>query len=444
MKHAIDAFQIEFPSILLPAHITSGSIVDINVSRNFESEQAAVDRFTTLQSQIYSLFGQTSPAAPVLRCRNATQTSVVLEWDPIQLATADLRCLSLYRNGAKAGNIPRDKLSTKISGLAIDTQYNFQLVLRTSAGTYRSERLDVTTQKMTDLTGITISPGIMPPQLRDDLGETARRINAKFIDTVRIDTTHFVCTEGRGQAWEKAVEMNVPVVVPDWLKGCEREGRIVGVRGYYLDADPKYRELGPSVEARAQQTSPRQQRQLSPPHTSGHVSRTSQHIVGLPGMLERPTIEHTPPTPEQTDRTSRTSGLSSSRVPSPPPKGSALRGNAQDAESDDDTAAQYGAISQTDMPPNTDHDHDHDHESQDDGARHDNHERDDHDIHDDHRNSTQSFKTDTGGAQDDTSDKDDDQDDDLPDRSRSRDDGLTTPSQQRSASTEGGFDEVEI
>ena len=73
---------------------------------------------------------------------------------------------------------------------------------------------------MTDLTGITITPGIMPAQLKDSLAETVSRISAKMIDTVRIDTTHFVCTEGRGQAWEKAMEMNVPVVVPDWVKGC--------------------------------------------------------------------------------------------------------------------------------------------------------------------------------------------------------------------------------
>ena len=166
--------------------------MDINVARNFDSEQHASQRFSSLQSEIYSTFGQNSPSPPVLRCRNATQTSVVLEWDPVSLATADLRSLSLYRNGSKAGNIPRDKLSTKISGLAVDNEYTFQLVLRTSAGTYNSEKLAVKTQKMTDLTGITITPGVMPQQLKEDLEETVQRVQAKIIDTVRIDTTHFV------------------------------------------------------------------------------------------------------------------------------------------------------------------------------------------------------------------------------------------------------------
>ena len=229
----------------------------------------------------------------MLRCRNATQTSVVLEWEPINLATAELRSLSLYRNGMKAGVIPKDKLSTKISGLALDTEYTFHLVLRTSAGQYSSERLTVKTHKMTDLTGITITPGVMPPQLKDSLEETVDRIGAKMVDSVRIDTTHFVCTEPRGQAWEKAVEMNVPVVVPDWLKGCEREGRIVGVRGYYLDADPKQRQMGPSQQVQAAQ-------RLS--------------------MRDSPRIEHTPPTPERTTQDPNGTPSARTEPPSPPPK----------------------------------------------------------------------------------------------------------------------------
>jgi chitin biosynthesis protein CHS5 len=271
---SLTAAQIEFPSILLPPDIHSGSIVDINVSRNQHAELIAEQKFNALQREIYTTFGTETPSPPVLRCRNTTQTSVVLEWDPIHLATAELRSLSLYRNGTKAGVIPRDKLSTKISGLALDTEYTFHLVLRTSAGQYSSERLTIKTHKMTDLTGITITPGVMPSQLKDSLAETVNKIGAKMIDSVRIDTTHFVCTEPRGQAWEKAVEMNVPVVVPDWVKGCEREGRIVGVRGYYLDADPRLRQMGPSQ---------------------------SQQVLAAQRLSIRdsPRIEHTPPTPDR-------------------------------------------------------------------------------------------------------------------------------------------------
>ncbi|KAK5674510.1 hypothetical protein LTS10_012706 [Elasticomyces elasticus] len=290
-----DKRLIEFPSILLPPDIHSGSIVDINVSRNTPAEERADAAFSQLQHTILSTFGATSPAAPVLRCRNATQTSVVLEWDEIFLATAELRSLSLYRNGAKAGNIPVGKQSTKISGLALDTEYTFHLVLRTSAGQYASERLTVKTHKMTDLHGITVTPGVMPGQLKDSLAETVSRIGAKMIEGVRIDTTHFVCTEPRGLGWEKAVEMNVPVVVPDWVLGCEREGKIIGVRAYYLDADPSKRSIGPSQQ--------QQQQDVSNANRQSGQGQGGQ--VGQGGgqrqipMRDSPRIEHTPPTPEQ-------------------------------------------------------------------------------------------------------------------------------------------------
>ncbi|KAJ4297771.1 hypothetical protein N0V90_005666 [Kalmusia sp. IMI 367209] len=290
-----DKRLIEFPSILLPPDISSGSIVDITVGRNAEKEEASAAAFHTLQSTIFRTFGERTPSPPILRCRNATQTSVVLEWDPIDIATAELRSLTLYRNGSKAGTIPKptEVHSTKLSGLAVDTEYVFHLVLRTSAGTFSSEKLKVQTHKMTDLSGITITPGHMPAILRESLQRTVEKIGAKIVDTVRIDTTHFVCTEGRGPAWEKAVENNIPVVVPDWVTGCEQQGRIVGVRGYYLNADPRLRQVGGGV---GQQ--PPQQQVRSPPLTS-------------------PRTEVTPPTPE---RPTHEVESDNAAPPPPPPK----------------------------------------------------------------------------------------------------------------------------
>lgn len=186
-------------------------------------------------------------------------------------------------------------LSTKISGLAVDTEYTFHLVLRTSAGTYSSPKISVRTHKMTDLTGITVTPGPLPPPLLQSLTTAVDRIGAKIADTVRIDTTHFVCTEGRGKEWDRALEMNIPVVRPEWVEGCEREGRIVGVRGYYLGADPKLRQVGAGLGARSLPT-----REAAPQKTGeGHkevgdreemVSPTRQDNSGT--ISPRP-----PPTP---------------------------------------------------------------------------------------------------------------------------------------------------
>ena len=323
--------QIEFPSILLPPSISSGSIVDITVSRNLASEASSSKSFLALQSAIYSTYGQTSPSRPILHCRNATQTSVVLEWDPISLATAQLRSLALYRNGSKAGNIPRpfDLTSTKISGLAVDTAYAFHLVLRTSAGQYSSDKLTVRTHKMTDLSGITVTPGVLPGALRDSLSGAVQRIGAKIADSVRIDTTHFVCTEGRGRDWERALEMNIPVVRPEWIEGCEREGRIVGVRGYYLDANPKLRQVGQGVgvqQAAQQQSSPR----TMPVRQQQEERRPASPTSAPPASTRR-----IPPEPEGADAEEQ----STSPAPLPPAKDNAELASRHSEEVEDNAHA---------------------------------------------------------------------------------------------------------
>jgi len=216
----------------------------------------------------------------VLTCRNATQTSVVLEWEPIQLATADLISLSLFRNGQKAGNIPNPKAmhSTKISGLAVDTEYAFHLVLRTTAGTFASERVVVRTHKMTDLSGITITTGILPAHIRENLVRAVERIGAKLVDGVRIDTTHFVTTEGRGIQWERANELNIPVVRPEWVDACEKNGRILGVTKFYLDAirpSPVAEDRPATSGSTATAPAPQTQKELPPDPSNGGSSGSS-------------------------------------------------------------------------------------------------------------------------------------------------------------------------
>lgn len=273
---------------MLPPDIASGSIVDINVSRNKASEASSERAFRDLQDRIFQSFGASEPSPPILRCRNATQTSVVLEWDPIQLATANLISLALFRNGQKAGNIPKplSMHTTKISGLAVDTEYTFHLVLRTTAGTFASQRVTVRTHKMTDLSGITITTGIMPAGVRENLVAAVERIGAKIVDGVRIDTTHFVTTDGRGVQWEKAKEQNIPVVRPEWVDACERGGRILGVTKFYLDAA----RIGPGFD---DQQSQQQQQQQRRPGTAGTMGSAA-----APAAAQSPrTQKELPPGP---------------------------------------------------------------------------------------------------------------------------------------------------
>ncbi len=144
---------------------------------------------------------------------------------------------------------------------------------------------------MTDLSGITVTPGVLPAPLRESLGGAIERIGAKIAENVRIDTTHFVCTEGRGREWEKAGEMNIPIVRPEWVEGCEREGRIVGVRGYYLNADPRLRQVGPGVGMQQQQ----QQQQQQTPRPQQRERTESQRTVPVQQQQQ----QQVPPTPSQ-------------------------------------------------------------------------------------------------------------------------------------------------
>ena len=246
----------------------------------------------------------------------------------------------MHRNGSKAGNIPKpmEMTTTKMSGLAVDTEYVFQLVLRTSAGVYYSEKLSVRTHKMTDLTGITVTPGIMPPPLRESLNGAADRIGAKIVETVRIDTTHFVCMEGRGIQWEKALEMNIPVVRPEWLEGCEREGRIVGVRGYYLNADPKLRQVGQGVGL----SSPQPQQQQPSPQRRTYTRIDEDEATGIP--------KNHPPSRGHPDSSSNTSANTLRATNQPPPTSPSGGGSPAPPPPEKDTPREVANIEASPSP----------------------------------------------------------------------------------------------
>ncbi|QSL66575.1 hypothetical protein MERGE_000957 [Pneumocystis wakefieldiae] len=235
-----DYYIVEFPSLLLPHGIQTGSVLDISITRNYEAENKEKKDFQELQKKIHATFGIKKPIAPVLRVKNVTQTSVVLEWDPIELGTTELRSLTLYKNGMRLGKIPKatTTTSTKLSGLALNTEYSFQLVLKTSGGTYFSEFITVRTHKMTDLSGITVCIGELDENDKRELEQTIKKIGAKPIQSkVKIDTTHFITSRISGSEYKKAISMNIPVVTLDYIRSCDAEKKIVNVCKYYFGSD---------------------------------------------------------------------------------------------------------------------------------------------------------------------------------------------------------------
>jgi len=124
---------------------------------------------------------------------------------------------------------------------------------------------------MSNLSGIQVCEGTLPAEGHDRLVSAVEAIGAKTVQRrVRIDTTHFICSVPEGEEWQRAREMNVPIVLVDWIEACQQEGKIVGVRGYYLDADPALRPKPTTV---TQPTSPPPAQPTSP------VARTSQTTV---------------------------------------------------------------------------------------------------------------------------------------------------------------------
>jgi len=298
-----DHHQIEFPSILLPKTVAAGSIIDLSVVQNPQQEHTVHAAFLALQAQIRDAFASKSPSTPQLSLRSATQTSAVLEWEPIDIATAELKSLTLWRDGTRLGNIPKPLVTTttKLSGLSIDTDYTFQLILRTTAGTYPSTPLKIRTHKLSNLTGIQVAVGTLPPDHLDRLQSTIAAIGAKPLQKrVRIDTTHFICSVPEGEEWQRARDMNVPVVVVDWIEACHREGKIVGVRGYYLDADPSLRVKSQTVVSPAPSSVERGEGSPAAGSTAGVNDKAGEQTnPPVPDKMSPPVPEKDVPVPTE-------------------------------------------------------------------------------------------------------------------------------------------------
>jgi len=247
------AHLIEFPSLLLPPGATTGSIVNISVTQNVAEEHKREREFWELQSDILEEFGERTPKAPQIDLRNVTQTSVTLEWPPLELATASLRSLDIYKNGQRLAAIPSplQNTSTKLSGLDINTDYSFRLVMRTTAGVFQSNLVRVRTHTMTDTSGISVCFGnVQDSVLLENAKLALEEMHAKWSDKIQIDTTHFVCTtpaatptgaqtsgsisSAPGVEYQRALQLSIPIVQPQWILSCYAEKKMVPIAAFYL------------------------------------------------------------------------------------------------------------------------------------------------------------------------------------------------------------------
>ncbi|KAI9324601.1 BRCT domain-containing protein [Zopfochytrium polystomum] len=232
-----DHHLIEFPATILPDGVTTGSIINVTIERNTDEERRKREEFLDMQETIFRQFSK-CPEPPVISLRSLTQTSAIIQWKPLVLHNADLRGIDIYRNEQKLSSpsVPLMAQSAKLSGMDVSTEYKVQVVIRTSAGAFRSNVISFKTHSLDNLTGICVSFGALSggPGELDSLIALLSRVGARYTDDLSTDNTHLVCTFARGPKYEKALEWNIPAVSPEFLKACEQNGKVMPAHSYYV------------------------------------------------------------------------------------------------------------------------------------------------------------------------------------------------------------------
>ncbi|TPX38909.1 hypothetical protein SeLEV6574_g07523 [Synchytrium endobioticum] len=230
-----DHHLVEFPATILPEGITTGSIVNLTIERNEDEERRLREEFVSIQEDIFKQFS-TPPEPPTISLKSVTQTSITIQWKPLKLHSADLRGIDVYRSGQKLSiQVPGFSTSCKLSGLDVAHDYEIWISLRTSAGILVSNRVNVKTHTLENLSGINISFAAIPHEGEvEALQALLKRIGANWTDELTTDNTHLVCSQARGPKYERAVEWNIPVVSPDFLRACETNGKVQPAHLYYV------------------------------------------------------------------------------------------------------------------------------------------------------------------------------------------------------------------
>lgn len=134
-----------------------------------------------------------------------------------------------------------ERRSSKVSGLDVDAEYSFHLVAKTTAGTHQSPAVRVRTHSMTNCAGVRVVFGhVDPPELLEQARAALERIGGQSTDKIEsLVTTHFVCTASGSSgsadaAYQRALQLSLPTVLPSWLLACDTMQRLAPVQPHYL------------------------------------------------------------------------------------------------------------------------------------------------------------------------------------------------------------------
>ncbi|KAL7749496.1 Chitin synthase, class 5 [Sorochytrium milnesiophthora] len=149
-----DHHILEFPTLLLPADIASGSIIDVSVRRNTEAEQEETRAFQKLEATILAEFGDADPSPPVLAVKEVTHTSCTLMWHSGDAGKGEVVGVDVLRNGQRVHSIDDINTGDKkaiagecvVEHLEQGYAYDFWLVVRTTTGVVKSNHTVVKTK----------------------------------------------------------------------------------------------------------------------------------------------------------------------------------------------------------------------------------------------------------------------------------------------------------
>ncbi|KAJ3337632.1 Chitin synthase, class 5 [Gonapodya sp. JEL0774] len=221
---------------LLADGVSTGSIVNVSISRDIEKETRMRRDFLDLQEDIYHAFRR-KPEHPTIKVKWVTQTSITITWDPLVLYNVELRGIDVYRNNIRSPGHFYGPTTVKLSGCEVNTEYEIFIGVRTSGGSLTSNKLMVRTHTLDNLTGIRIAFGEFGiPEEVQQLKEVCRRNECTWSDDLTVENTHFVCTLPRGEKYQRALELNIPIVNGDWIRQCEATRKIQPVGIYHVAA----------------------------------------------------------------------------------------------------------------------------------------------------------------------------------------------------------------
>ncbi|KAJ6454508.1 hypothetical protein C8R47DRAFT_1228661 [Mycena vitilis] len=119
------------------------------------------------------------------------------------------------------------------TGLELNTEYTFQLILRTTAGTFPSDLIRVRTHTMSDNSGISVCFGtVQDPVVLENAKMALRDMRANGAQPSGSSPI------APGVEYQRALQLSLLVVQPHWVFACHTERKLVAITAYNLGATP--------------------------------------------------------------------------------------------------------------------------------------------------------------------------------------------------------------